>query len=113
MIQIMFRFGDEIELVVIEGNNILFGNTSFGAKLAPIEGLKLDYQGVIREFPDLELEKDWKEIAIERFKERIKSFSTESDIAIYVVDELKKFGHIPIKIQKGNGYRWRKIDGDE
>jgi hypothetical protein len=112
MIQVLFEFCGEHILVVIEGTKIMFGNTSFGAKFATIDGLKLDYNGTIREFPDLELEKDWREIAIERFKNKIKTYQTERDIASYVVDELKKFGYVPLKIQI-QGYRWRKLDGLE
>lgn len=109
MIQIMFEFCGDMELVVVDGNKVMFGNTSYGARLATIEGLKLDYNGTIREFPDLELEKEWREIAIERFKEKIRKFTTEKAAAMYVVDELKKFGHNPVKIQI-SGSRWRKID---
>jgi hypothetical protein len=109
MIQIIFEFLGDMELVIVDGNNVLFGNTSFGAKLATIDGLKLDYSGVIREFPDLELEADWREIAMERFKNKIKKQSTEKETALYIIDELKKFGHNPIKIQL-SGSRWRKID---
>jgi hypothetical protein len=109
MIQIMFEFCGEIEIVVVDGNNILFGNTSYGTKLATIDGLKLDYAGTIREFPDLELEDDWREVAIARFKKKIKDCKTERDSALYIVDELKKFGHIPLKIQM-SGCRWRKLE---
>ena len=107
MIQIMFEFCGDMEIVVIDGHNVMFGNTSYGAKLATIDGMKLDYGGVIREFPDLELNPEWREVAIDRFKEKIKSYPHERDVAIYVTEELKRFGHIPIKIQMGNGFRWR------
>jgi hypothetical protein len=109
MIQLIFEFLGDVELVIVDGHKVLFGNTSFGSKLATIDGLQLDYNGVIREFPDLELEKDWRKIAIERFKKKINEFPSERDVALYVVDELKKFGHIPIKMQM-DGFRWRKIE---
>jgi hypothetical protein len=109
MIQIIFEFLGDMELVVVDGNKVMFGNTSYGARLATIDGLKLDYSGTIREFPDLELENEWREIAIERFKKKIREFATEKAAAMYVVDELKKFGHNPIKIQI-SGSRWRKLN---
>lgn len=109
MINLMFEFNGDIELVVVEGNEIMFGNIAYGSKLTTIEGLKLDYGGVIREFPDLELENEWREIAIERLKNKLKEFSKESDVAMYVIDELRKFGHKPLQIQKG-GWRWRKVE---
>lgn len=99
MIQIMFEFLGDIELVIIDGNRVLFGNTSFGARFADIDGLKLSYEGTIREFPDLEMEDEWREIAIQRLKDKIKSQTSERETALYVADELKKFGHIPLKIQ--------------
>ena len=112
MIQILFKFLDDMEIVVIDGKNVMFGNTTFGAKLATIDGLKLDYAGVIREFPDLELNPEWREISIERFKEKINKMKTEREIASYLIDELQMVGHKPLKIQLGSGYRWRKVKDD-
>lgn len=108
MIDIIFEFNGEIERVVVKGNIVMFGNNSFGSKMTTIDGLRLDYSGVIREFPDLELEDEWREIAIQRFKKHIKDMISEKDVALYVVDELRKFGHIPIKLMTA-GCRWRKL----
>jgi hypothetical protein len=102
MIDLMFEFiGDKI-LVRIEGTNIFFSNQRFGAQIAPIEGLRLDYNGVVREHPDLELKNNWREEAIKRFKEKIESLETENDRAIYIIEDLKKFGYKPLyKQEKG------------
>ena len=91
MIQLMFRFANEKILVVIDGNDIKFGSTQYGAQLASIEGLKLDYQGVIKEFPELEDRDDWREEAIKRFKEKIKSFDTEEERGVYIVEDRRIF----------------------
>jgi len=99
MIEILFQFVNELILVKIVGNSVLFGNTNYGAQMAPIEGLKLDKSGVLKEFPDLSGDADWRKKAISRFKEKIKSYPTERMKADYIIDDLKKFGYIPTKIQ--------------
>ena len=104
MIELIFELGSEVILVVINGKDVKFGNTSFGAKLADISGLKLDYVGVCRSFPDLELADDWREQAIERFKEKIKSMKTEDEIANYIIDELSSKGYVPKK-KRRKGFR--------
>ena len=108
MIELLFRLGSEYIIVKIEGNNILFGNTSFGARLTTIDGLKLSYEGVIKSFPDLSnIPKEnnfWRAEAIRRFKEHIKSMSGDKIKAKYVIDELKQHGYI-LKKMKQNGFR--------
>lgn len=108
MIEILFTFGTETILVVIKGEQILFGNTGYGCQLATIDGLQLDYLGVCKEFPDLEGKNNWKEESIKRFKEKIKSFKTEQERADYIIQDLKKFGYIPVQIKK-QGFRSKKI----
>ena len=104
MIELIFELGSEVVLVKIEGHKILFGNTSYGAQMADISGLKLDYNGVCREFPDLELEFNWKEQAIERFKEKIKEMKTEDEICNYIIIELEKQGY-KAKKKRRDGFR--------
>ena len=77
MIQVLFEYFGDLVLVRVEGNKVTFANTSFGTQMTDISGLKLDYSGVIKEFPDMEDNEDWKKIAIIRFKEHIKSFGSE------------------------------------
>jgi len=104
MIELIFELGSEVILVVINGHDVKFGNTSFGSQLADISGIKLDYKGVCEEFPDLELEDDWREQAIERFKEKIKSMKTEDEVATYIIDELSGKGYVPKKKRRA-GFR--------
>ena len=107
MIEIMFNLGTEVILVVINKNDIRFGNTSFGARLTDIGGLKLDYKGVCREFPDLEMKYNWKEEAIRRFKEKIALFKTEKEKANYIIEDLKKYGYV-LRLVKRQGFRPEK-----
>lgn len=108
MIEIIFELGSEVILVVIDGIDIKFGNTSYGTKLADISGLKLNYAGVCREFPDLELEDRWKELACERFKEKIKGMKTEDERCSYIIEELEKQGY-KAKNKRRKGFRPTKI----
>ena len=48
-----------------------FGTTTFGAVMTDISGMRLDYDGVIKEFPDLKDKEDWKQEAVKRFKDKI------------------------------------------
>lgn len=104
MIEGLFRFGNEYVLIKVSGNSVLFGNTIFGARMADISGLKLNYVGVCREFPDLENKDNWKEEAIKRFKDKIKSYETEDEIMDYIINDLRKFGYVLVRTQKG-GHR--------
>lgn len=108
MIELMFEFGNEVILIVIKGNDVKFGNTAFGPQLADISGLRLDYSGVVREFPDLELRDDWKEEAIYRFKEKIKAMKNENEIADYISEELQARGYVP-KLKRRAGFRPVKL----
>jgi len=102
--RLLFKFGNERIFIIIDGNRVKFGNTLFGSQVASIEGLKLNYQGVIREFPDLEHNQNWSEEAMKRFKQKIKSCKNEEEVADYLIDDLKKYGYIPYLKQK-KGFR--------
>lgn len=104
MIQLFFEFVSEKIFVVVEGTNIKFGSTQFGAVLSDISGLKLSKEGSVKEFPDLKNREDWKEETIKRFKKKIKSFKTEEGRAKYIVKDLKKHGYKPLYKQK-QGFR--------
>ena len=108
MIDLFFNYFNEIILVKIEGKKILFGNTQYGARMAPIEGLKLSRQGAIKEFPDLITREDWKEEAIRRFKQKIEELPSEEDIAEYIINDLKVYGYIP-KLKQRTGFRPERI----
>jgi hypothetical protein len=104
MIELMFELGSEIVLVIIKGRDVKFGSSTYGAAMADISGLKLDYRGVIEEFPDLETADDWREQAINRFKEKIASMNSEEDIATYIIKELSSKGYVPKK-KRREGFR--------
>lgn len=108
MIRIFFGFANEKVLITIRGNNVTFSQTSFGAIESQIEGLRLDYQGCCREYPDLETRSDWREETIKRFKEKIKGLQTEREVANYLMEDLKPFGYVPELIQR-DGHRPIKI----
>ncbi len=104
MIEVIFYYGSEVSFVRISRNDIRFATGSSGNKLAPIDGLRLSYSGVCREHPDLELNKEWKQEAIKRFKDKIKSLRTEDDKAQYIIEDLKKHGYVA-KFKQKAGHR--------
>jgi len=108
MIEILFDFGNENILVVIKGKTVLFGNTSYGAQLADISGLKLNYDGVIKEHPDLKDRLDWQEEAALRFQDYISKLNSEEEVYRYILKELKPYGFNP-KTKKQKGCRPVKI----
>lgn len=110
MIQLMFQYGNEIILVIIKGTQVTFGNTTFGALMTDISGLKLNKEGVIKEFPDLKENKNWEDEAKKRFREKIKSLKTEMERAKYLVKDLKEHGYLPKFLQRGR-HRRENIHG--
>jgi len=104
MIEIIFELASEVVLIVIDGDDVKFGSSTFGAQLADISGIKLDYAGVIREFPDLETDDNWKEEATRRFKEHLLSLKTEDEKCDYLIKELESCGYIA-KSKRRKGFR--------
>jgi hypothetical protein len=111
MIELFFSFGADYIIVRVENHHILFGNTAYGAMMGDISGLKLNKSGVLKEFPDLNCRDDWREEAIKRFKLKIKGFSSEKHIANYIIEDLRKYGYVPMKYQIQGG-RIQKIPKD-
>ncbi len=107
-IGIIFEFGSEIIEVRIIGTNCLFKTKDFGGASYPIDNLRLEKTGVIKEFPDLKDKDDWREQAIKRFKEKLKNMKTEQERIDYVKEDLKKYGYRPKYIQR-DGHRVQKI----
>jgi hypothetical protein len=107
MIGLIFKFASELVEVRVEGINVYF-RTSQLQRFATIDGLKLDKSGVIKEFPDLKDNEEWKKIAVERFKEKIKSYNTEMERADYIIEDLKKFGYKPLYRQR-QGFRVERL----
>ena len=91
-------------MVEIENNKLWFSTTTFGNVKAPIDKIKLNYKGVIKEFPDLENDDNWRTEAIRRFKLKIDSMESEDKVARYVIEDLRKHGYIGLFKQK-KGFR--------
>ena len=107
MIQISFRYGGEIVAVIIRGNELLFHNTS-SLMTTPIDGLKLNKSGVIKEFPELKDDEEWKKKSIKKFKDHIKSLDGEINKMNYIKEDLKKYGYVPLYFQRA-GHRPKKF----
>ena len=104
MIDLIFELAGSFVLVRIEGCKVSFANSTFGAYFATIDGLKLDHKGVMREFPDLKDNIEWRAIAITRFKEKIATMKTEDEVANYILEDLKGHNYIP-RFRQRSGFR--------
>jgi hypothetical protein len=105
MIKITLKFGGDVFEAIIRGNELFFSDVSSGV-ITTIEGLRLSKAGVLKEFPDLKDDRDWRLKAIQRFKEKIKTIPTEDKTIEYVKEELIKFGWTPLIKQRAG---WRPI----
>lgn len=108
MIGIIFRFGNEIVEVRITDDNLFFRNSTTGNALYAFKDLKLSKEGVIKEFPFLKDDLEWKKKAVELFKKKLASFVTEREKVDYVVNDLKKYGYVPLYMQR-EGHRIEKF----
>jgi len=104
MIDLIFHHASEVVIVRIKGNEVTFGSTIYGAKMASIDGLRLDFHGTMREFPDLKDDVDWRVKAIDRFKDHIAVLKEEEKIAEYILHELRTKGYTP-KLKQKAGFR--------
>ena len=107
MIGIMFSFGTDYIEVRIDGTNVYFKSTAYGGGSYPMESMTLSKAGVLKEFPELAEDAEWKSKAIERFKEHLAELKTENNKAIYIMNDLCKFGYTPIALQQA-GHRIQK-----
>ena len=107
MIGLIFSFGADTIEVRIQDVNIHF-RTSDSQQFVGIEGLKLNRDGVIKEFPDLKDNEDWNKEAVKRFKKKMKIMKTEMERANYVIKDLQKFGYKPMFMQR-QGFRPIKL----
>jgi len=76
--------------------------------LSPIDGLKFNRTGVVKEFPDLEFDNEWRAKSIDRFKEHFREIKTEQAKVSYVITELSKNGYTPM-YTKRKGWRAQPI----
>jgi hypothetical protein len=110
MIGVIFQLGNEIVETRIDGTNLAIRSSNFGSQFMTVDSLYFSKEGVIKEFPDLENEEYWRQIAIERFKLKLKRLGNESAIADYLIEDLKKHGYIP-KARQKSGFRVEVLDG--
>jgi len=103
MIGVIFNLGTQNVEVRVQESNVFF-RTSQVEQFADISGIKLDKEGVVKEFPDLKDKKDWKDQAIKRFKKNIRKMKNEKERIEYLIEELSKQGYKPIFLQK-KGFR--------
>jgi len=108
LIGLIFQLGPEIVEVRVDNNNILFRNNATNGMFATIDNIKLNKVGVIKEHPDLKDNEAWKNIAIQRFKEKINNMKTEMERADYIIEDLKKFGYKPLYRQR-KGFRVERL----
>lgn len=111
MRDLIFKFGSELIAIKVNNKQLQFCKVQGGyVKYSPIEGLKLEVSGILKEFPDLKgkEEKQMKKIAIQRFKKKIASMKTEEEIQKYLKDDLKKHGYIMTHIRRA-GFRKKRV----
>lgn len=106
-IQCHFSLGSERIIIRIIQDNILFVDLKTNM-MSPIEGLKLNKEGVIKEHPDLKDDVEWKQKAIQRFVNRIKGFNTEMERMDFMIKEMREMGYTPLLLQR-DGFRPTKI----
>lgn len=104
MIGVIFQLASEHIQVNIDGTNVLFRTNSTNGQWATIDNLQLNYAGVLKEHPDLKDKDDWKQQAINRFKDKIKNMKTEKERVDYVISDLEKFGYKCLATQR-SGFR--------
>ncbi len=78
-------------------------------QITTLEGLRFSKVGVLKEFPDLKDNPDWKIKAINRLKEHMKNKKTEMEKMLYVKEELNKFGYECLFYQRA-GHRQKKFE---
>ena len=108
MIKGLFKLGGEMIEVIIKGNELMFMDISTGM-ITSINGIRFSKAGVLKEFPDLKDNPDWKIKAINRLKEHMKNKKTEMEKMLYVKKELNKFGYEALHYQRA-GHRLKKFE---
>ncbi len=93
--------------VVVKENELMFQDIGTGM-ITSINGIRFSKAGVLKEFPDLKNDPDWKTKAIDRLKEHMKKKQTEMEKMLYVKEELNKFGYEALFYQRA-GHRQKKF----
>ena len=109
--ELTFQLASDFVIVRIQGCNVLFSDSSTNfQQFVPIEFLKLNQEGIIKEFPDLKAKpfNEAKQETVKRFKEHIISLGGEERVKEYVVNELVKEGYV-LKTIKQDGFRIKNV----
>lgn len=104
MIGIVMTRLDEVVMVVVEGHSLQFKSNLNMQAMAPLDYIKFDYNGVVKEHPDLKDDDQWRQKAIQRLKDKLKTMTSEKEIMKYVLEDLTKFGWVG-KYYQQNGMR--------
>jgi hypothetical protein len=101
------RLASEVIHIIVDGNNLMILDSN--NTLTTLDGIKFSHSGVLKEFPDLKDNEDWRKIALERLKNHIRSFKTDMEKTIYIKDELVKFGGYEPLFYQQAGFRPQKF----
>ena len=107
MIGIILQQGTGTIEVRVDGTNVSF-RTESSPGFTTIDNLRLSKSGVIKEFPELKENPKWRNVAIEKFKEKIKMLHTEAERVKYIIEDLGKHGYDAVAMQK-QGHRIIKL----
>ena len=103
MIRLYFEKLGSTSIIMINNNSLHLCSDLTGNTFVPIDYIRFDRDGVLKEFPDLSSRDDWRDEALKRFKQHISELPTEDMKADYVIKDLsQKHGFIPTtKIKDG------------
>jgi hypothetical protein len=105
MINLLFKRGQEAVALRIIGSEVQIGMQQGGYfKLAPIEGVQLSVEGILKEFPELKGKspQEIKKEGVKRFREHLKKFKSEEEVKEYFIKEMLQMGYELIMSQKNN-----------
>jgi hypothetical protein len=109
MIKMYFKKHGDLIMVKIIGNNVFFSNEQLGFMAdAPIDMLQFDYDGIIKEHPDLADKSpgEARQEALRRLKELISSMRNEDEVKEYVVAQMVNIAGYQFKrIERSGGFR--------
>lgn len=79
-------------------------------RYATLDGLKFTASGILKEFPDLGGKpfNEMKEIALKRFKKKIKAMKTEEELVNYLIKDLSNHGYT-LYLKQKKGFRPTRI----
>jgi hypothetical protein len=106
-IKCTLRLAGEIIHVIITGDNVMFLDSN--NTITTLKGLKFSHVGVLKEFPDLKDNENWRAIALERLENHIKSLEGEMNKINYIADELNKYGGYEKLFYQSAGWRPQKF----